>query len=266
MNPGWTSLSVGTYKSYIRNSRTGGKVLNLPLVSQGARPIDLIKRAPVGEDVANPLVYTQRFYTMASLRILLSDTAAEITALPGVTATAPVPLDGTAINAQYPTPADATHPPMATARGPLAVAMTTTAAVANGDTVIPANTVGILANINMPPVNLLVNGNAVTCTSRDAQHFYGCTNPLVVTANGLAVTSNPVGAGATVLTAAHAANKALGRLTVNSTAGFGPTALPYMWVNLPAAGAQPLFVTCLSADNNFRGSPRQLDRLTRPTK
>ena len=155
MNPGWTSLSVGTYKGYIRNSKTGGKRLDLPLVSQGAEPIDLIRRRVAGEDIANPLVYTQRFYTMASLRILLSDAAADITALPGVTGVAPVPLDGTATVAQY-GPVDATHPPLATARGPLAAAMTTTAAVANAATVIPAS--NIVANFAPPAFALTVNG------------------------------------------------------------------------------------------------------------
>src|ERR1019366_9061334 len=67
MNPGWTSLSIGTYAGNIENGKTGAKVLNLPLVSQGAQPIDLIRRPVAGEDVSNPLVYAQRFYVMASI-------------------------------------------------------------------------------------------------------------------------------------------------------------------------------------------------------
>ncbi len=35
--PNWTTLSVGTYSSNIRNGRTGARRLDLPLVSQGAR-------------------------------------------------------------------------------------------------------------------------------------------------------------------------------------------------------------------------------------
>ncbi len=38
------------------------------------------------------MVLAERFYTMASLRILLSDSAADIMALPGVTSAAPVEL------------------------------------------------------------------------------------------------------------------------------------------------------------------------------
>jgi hypothetical protein len=103
--PTWTNLSIGTYNGYIRNGRTGAKRLDLPLVSFGAQPIDLIRRPnpPVGgvtEDNSAPLVYAQRFYTQAALRILLSDTAADLTGLPGVTATAPINLEP-AVNVAY---------------------------------------------------------------------------------------------------------------------------------------------------------------------
>ena len=46
------------------------------------------------ENIANPAVFGQRFFSQASLRILLSDRAADITDLPTVTAAAPVSLDG----------------------------------------------------------------------------------------------------------------------------------------------------------------------------
>ncbi len=94
--PNWTTLSVGTYSSNIRNGRTGARRLDLPLVSQGARPIDLIRRPAVNsnENVgAARLVYDQRFFGQAAVRILLSDTAEEIQQLPTVTqATQPVAL------------------------------------------------------------------------------------------------------------------------------------------------------------------------------
>ena len=90
--PTWTNRSTGTYNSYIINGRTGARRLELPLTSFGATPIDLIRRPVVNEDATAANVLSQRFFSMASLRILLSDTAAEITSLPGVTATAPVSL------------------------------------------------------------------------------------------------------------------------------------------------------------------------------
>ena len=93
-DPVWTNLSIGTYNGYIRNGRTGAKRLDLPLVAYGAQPVDLIRRPPLpaacpttvlGENDCKPLVYDQRYYSQASLRILLSDTAADITSLPHVT-------------------------------------------------------------------------------------------------------------------------------------------------------------------------------------
>jgi hypothetical protein len=99
--PTWTNLSIGTYRGNIRNGRTGATTLDLPLVSQGAAPIDLIRRPAQNsnEDTANPDVFKQRYFAMASLRILLSDTAADITSLPSVTAAAPVLLQGRAPDA-----------------------------------------------------------------------------------------------------------------------------------------------------------------------
>jgi hypothetical protein len=90
--PTWTNLSIGTYNGNIRNGRTGARRMDLPLVSQGATPIDLIRVPPPAEDTANPDVFRQRFYSLASLRILLADTPAELLALPGATLSAPVEL------------------------------------------------------------------------------------------------------------------------------------------------------------------------------
>lgn len=97
--PTWTNLSIGTYASNIRNGRTGARRLDLPLVSQGAQPIDLIRRPAVGsnEHLVSPEIYQQRFFAMAGLRILLSDTAADISNLPTVTGAPPVPLGNLAV-------------------------------------------------------------------------------------------------------------------------------------------------------------------------
>ncbi len=101
--PTWTNLSIGTYNGNIRNGRTGANRLNLPLVSLGAQPIDLIRRAPVNENVTNPGVYSQRFYTsnpgdqITSLRILLSDTPNDLLTLPEATATVPIYLGNLAL-------------------------------------------------------------------------------------------------------------------------------------------------------------------------
>jgi hypothetical protein len=90
--PTWTNLSTGTYNGNIRSGSTGVTRLDLPIVSQGAQPVDLVQRPPANEDV-NGFVFAQRHFAIASMRILLSDTAAEITSLPTVTVTAPIQLD-----------------------------------------------------------------------------------------------------------------------------------------------------------------------------
>ena len=103
-NNGWVGLAQGTYLNNIRNGDTGAKTLSLPLVADidnsgapDAEPIELIRRPAQNsnENVGAPAqrnVYSQRFFALASVRILLSDTAAEITSLPTVTPQAPVPL------------------------------------------------------------------------------------------------------------------------------------------------------------------------------
>jgi hypothetical protein len=90
--PLWTNISTGDYNSNLINGRTGARRLDLPLTSSGGTPIDLIRRPVVNEDVTSPGVLAERFFTLASLRILLSDTAADISGLPTVTAPAPVNL------------------------------------------------------------------------------------------------------------------------------------------------------------------------------
>ena len=89
-NNNWTNISTNLYKSYIRTGLTGARPLELPLVSDGAEPVDIIRRPnPASPDPAT--LRPQRFYNLATLRILLSDTEAELTALPDVVGT-PVSL------------------------------------------------------------------------------------------------------------------------------------------------------------------------------
>jgi hypothetical protein len=101
--PTWTNLSIGTYNGNLRNGRTGARALNLPLVTLGARPIDLIARPLPNEDVNNAAVFAQRFFTnnpgdqITSLRILLSDTPADILSLPTVTPNPPMFLGNQAL-------------------------------------------------------------------------------------------------------------------------------------------------------------------------
>jgi hypothetical protein len=87
-------------------------------VSQGATPIDLVKRPKQNsdEDTTDRLVYQQRYYghRATSLRILMSDTAAEITNLPALdTTVAPVDLGLAGIGYAGGLGTAATLPPLA---------------------------------------------------------------------------------------------------------------------------------------------------------
>ncbi len=110
--PRWSNLSIGTYHGNVVNSRTGARELNLPLVTIGSTPIEMIRRPEAGEDVNGPL-YKLRYFSMASLRILLSDTAANISSLPSVTADPPVAL-GAVTPAWY--TVNSTHPRFAVSK------------------------------------------------------------------------------------------------------------------------------------------------------
>ena len=98
-----------------------------------------MQRAPAGELAADPVLYGERLYSKASLRIMLSDFANDISTLPAVTVTAPVQLDGN-WNVAAPNngtaygPISASNPPIA--RSPGVQTITTTANTVAGDTVI----------------------------------------------------------------------------------------------------------------------------------
>jgi type IV pilus assembly PilX-like protein len=91
VNTNWPAISA----SFNGNLRSGVKPLNLTitLLGNGAtQPIDLIRRPVRGEDAINPGVLGERYFAEASLKILLSDNAADITNLPCVSAGAPFNL------------------------------------------------------------------------------------------------------------------------------------------------------------------------------
>jgi hypothetical protein len=90
-NPSWPSISG----SFNGNLRSGVKPLNLTITLLGngaSQPIDIIRRPIAGENASNPGVLGERYYSEASLKILLSDTAADITGLPCVSPTPPFNL------------------------------------------------------------------------------------------------------------------------------------------------------------------------------
>ncbi|MFN7916204.1 MAG: pilus assembly PilX N-terminal domain-containing protein [Vicinamibacterales bacterium] len=131
--PTWHNTSLSTYNSWIRNGRTGARALNLPLITVGGSNPDLVRRPAVNENTSNPVLFGERMFVKASLRVLLSDTAADITGLPGVTGTAPVSLDGNwrmspPNNGTAYGPVDSTHPAIARSPGTTTAIITTGAA------------------------------------------------------------------------------------------------------------------------------------------
>ncbi|MGC4085050.1 MAG: pilus assembly PilX N-terminal domain-containing protein [Vicinamibacterales bacterium] len=137
--PTWHNVSLSYYNSWLRNGRTGVKPLNLALITVGGSNPDMVRRPVVNENNTNAVLYNERMFVKASLRILLSDTAADITNLPGVSATTPVQLDGnwraTAPNngTAY-GPVDATHPAIARSPGTTTATITTGATSGTGKT------------------------------------------------------------------------------------------------------------------------------------
>lgn len=263
-NGSWPTISMSTYNGNIRNGLTGVRRLNLPLITTGGTNADIVKRPAVNEDTSNPLLFGQRMFSMVSLRILLSDTANDITSLPDVTAAAPVQLDGSwtaAPPAGY-GPIAAARPPIARSPGPVpnvpAGSGTITPAVAAG------NPVNVVTNA-MPsyfrlPATLTVteNGGAtfvVACTGKTGTTFIGCTPtkpaaaamPATVSAV-VATVDGPVNVSVPVLS--WPANSQT--ITVNGdTLDFAPNTF---WIRDPAAanvGTNNL-ITCTGYDTATR--------------
>ncbi|MGB0036105.1 MAG: PilX N-terminal domain-containing pilus assembly protein [Candidatus Acidiferrales bacterium] len=99
--PAFKNLANGTYKGNLGNGYTGVTPLNMTIATPqiGGQPIDMIRLPIPGEDATNPGKLAERYYSQASLRILLSDydvngqcAASDITKLPETSANAPVDL------------------------------------------------------------------------------------------------------------------------------------------------------------------------------
>ena len=77
INPSWATISLSTYNGNILSKDTGGRALILPFVDATTSPIEVIRRPLVGES-ATSIVGESRLYNQASVRILLSDAAANL--------------------------------------------------------------------------------------------------------------------------------------------------------------------------------------------
>jgi Tfp pilus assembly protein PilX len=95
-NPIWNSISLGTtnYAGNVRNGATGAKTLNLGIVTVGSgstQAIDIIRRPINTSETA--AIQAERYFSQASLKVLLSDDPADIMNLPCIdTSTQPFDL------------------------------------------------------------------------------------------------------------------------------------------------------------------------------
>ena len=113
-NGSWKSIS----DSFNGNLRSPVQPLNLTITLLGngtTQPIDLIRRPVQGEDSSNPGVLGERYFSEASLKILLSDNASDITSLPCISPGAPFNLADLALPvANWPLSATALQTAMTT--------------------------------------------------------------------------------------------------------------------------------------------------------
>lgn len=94
-NPSWDGISKNTYNGMIVNGKTGATRLDLPFVAEGAHEIEIIRRAPLGEDPSSVLGRS-RLYNIAQIRILLSDDPSDLPGGAGIELdNVPPYLDGT---------------------------------------------------------------------------------------------------------------------------------------------------------------------------
>ena len=240
-NPAWPTLSLSTYKGYLRSKTTGAKKLNLVLMKPeyGGSHIDLIRR-PVPNEKAKLL--GERNFTKSSLRILLSDTVQDIMTLPTIdTSTQPVSLDGDWTQAaQRPAgygPIDLAHPPVARTPGAPASNTAINANVLPGTQPIEISALApfnrtmpahfLLPVLTVTPNPPVAGGATVTCTGKLATTFTGC-----VITGGAGPVNMPATVSATLdgfpvsttLTANWAGG---GTITVASTEKFSPNSF---WV------------------------------------
>ncbi len=268
VNTNWMDYSTGGayFNGFVLNGRTGARRLELPLVSQGAQPIDLIRR-PLrnsNEHVAAPLVFAQRFYAQASLRILLSDRIQDFQGLPTITAGDPVRLDadtGAANNwtVAPPTgygPVDATRPPIARSIGP---AFTTTHATVGGayaapftQVYVPNTATAIPPVYKLPQLSIFSNTGVlqqvVTCQGKTGEQavaavganpglpprsFLACNVPSDIPVNSTvrAMIDGRQAIGFLTSSISAGASRTL-TVGLNETARFSPNLI---WMNHPTA-------------------------------
>jgi hypothetical protein len=89
VNSSWPSISA----SFNGNLRSGVKPLNLTITLLGSNhPVDIIRRPVLNENTTSPGILGERYFSEASLKVLLSDNPLDITSLPCVSPDPPFNL------------------------------------------------------------------------------------------------------------------------------------------------------------------------------
>ncbi len=170
VNPNWTNISLGAtnYAGNLRNGATGATALNLGIVLLGSgttQPVDLIRR-PFGT-TESAGVTNLRYYSQASLKVLLSDNSTDITSLPCI---------------------DTSTPPFDLSTIALPVASWSAAGAPNTlKTLMNANNT---AGYNTPPVPLAASGAVKGATAYSTANGYWLQTPNAApyaTASGLPI-------------------------------------------------------------------------------
>ncbi len=236
----WPTTISPAYFGYLKNGSngnpangTGAKKLTLPIVAPGVngQNIDLLRRPLVGEPTTS-ILYQERMFSKASIRVLLSDTAADITNIPGIDNTvAPVSLEA----GSFPAAANvfAASVPIAQSPGPVSAALTAAVAAGAGKTLTFAATpagwkapAALTACAGGAPLCPVGTWNITNCTTKTTSTFTGCTvqeltpilNGALSIPIGATVSGNNTSAALTVAVATGA-GKTL-TFAANSTLGF----------------------------------------------
>jgi hypothetical protein len=234
--PTWHTASLSTYNSWLRNGRTGAKPLNLSLITVGGTNTNLVQRPAVNEDTSNPALLDQRLFTKASLRILLSDTASDITDLPTVTSTAPVSLEP----ADWPPTGYTASTPIATSPGLefVKTGSSTSSSTIKLSTALPAY-------FQVPSAMTLVGNTTSTtvrCDRRTATQLELCDNVPKFSSGDTLTAQVPSGSGTMLVTRTLTnSNSTAGNnktLQFASTADFAPTTF---WID-------DVLITCTGYD------------------
>lgn len=231
-NANWPTISLGAtpgnYNGFIKTTATGAKRLSLPLTATGVNGtnVDLIRRPPVGENTAG-ILFNERLYSKASLRILLSDTLNDINTLPGISAGNPVSLEAWTSSASYLATANATHPPLAVSAGPITMTAFNPAATATAGEI----KMTLATKDNFKPTFTQSGSPAqvIICDAKAGATFTGCKQTpsnlaISAQANGSITQVGPAPGPTVAITSSNAATGVITFGSVAAADTFRPTA------------------------------------------